>query len=72
MAAHFLDEAGRGVGVIVNVTEEKHGRSKDHLPEQGQRAEREDGRQRQINAVKGLSNFHGGVRGWVTFSVGIE
>jgi hypothetical protein len=59
--AHLLNEAGAGIGVIGDVAKEKHGRSKDHLPKQGQRAEREDGRQRQINAVKRLPNSHGGV-----------
>ncbi len=44
VSAHFLDEAGRGVGVIEDIAEEEHGRREDHLPEHRQRAERQDGR----------------------------
>jgi hypothetical protein len=52
VAAHFLDEAGRRIGVIENVTEKKHGRRKDYLPKHSQYAQCEDSRKRPIEAVE--------------------
>jgi len=61
VAAHLLNQASGGIGVIEDVADEKHGRSEDHLREHGQRAEGEDGRKRQVNAVKRHADFRRGV-----------